>query len=326
MLALLADERKAGRLEIDPVGLWSGGECLPPSVRAEIEAAFGCPVVNEYGASECMSIAFGCDEGWLHVNADWVAARAGRRRPSADAAGRTVADGAAHQPRQPRAADHPLRPRRQRRRQPRAVRVREPAAGDPGRGQARRRAGDDRTRRAHRAPAAARADDGRRGRRAGFAFPDRADRRRTGCSCASIAGDERVRQAAWRAADGRCAAISSGSRCPTCASASTSAARAPTGAAAKLQRSRRVRRGRRRQARSHGSCAHPARGIMTACPPMLVRNQGDSDNDRHHGTSGCRSGVACSSTSARASPGNRCICPVPISSTGSSRRATVRRR
>jgi phenylacetate-coenzyme A ligase PaaK-like adenylate-forming protein len=72
LLALLADERKAGRLAIDPVGLWSGGECLPASVHAEIEAAFGCPVVNDYGASECMSIAFGCGEGWLHVNADWV--------------------------------------------------------------------------------------------------------------------------------------------------------------------------------------------------------------------------------------------------------------
>ncbi len=72
MLSLLAEERKAGRLEIDPVSLWSGGECLPAHMRVGIEAAFGCPVVNEYGASECMSMAFGCNEGWLHVNADWV--------------------------------------------------------------------------------------------------------------------------------------------------------------------------------------------------------------------------------------------------------------
>ena len=72
MLALLADERRAGRLKIDPLSLWSGGECLAPGTRTEIEAAFGCGVVNEYGASECMSIAFGCREGWLHVNADWV--------------------------------------------------------------------------------------------------------------------------------------------------------------------------------------------------------------------------------------------------------------
>ena len=29
-------------------------------------------MVNEYGASEALSIAYGCDEGWLHLNADWV--------------------------------------------------------------------------------------------------------------------------------------------------------------------------------------------------------------------------------------------------------------
>ena len=72
MLALLAEEQKAGRLKIRPLHLWSGGECLPPSAGVEIERAFGCPVVNEYGASECMSMAFGCAEGWLHINADWV--------------------------------------------------------------------------------------------------------------------------------------------------------------------------------------------------------------------------------------------------------------
>ncbi len=72
MLALLAEEKKAGRLKIRPLRLWSGGECLPSAAAVEIARAFGCPVVNEYGASECMSIAFGCNEGWLHVNADWV--------------------------------------------------------------------------------------------------------------------------------------------------------------------------------------------------------------------------------------------------------------
>jgi phenylacetate-CoA ligase len=72
MLLLLADEQKAGRLGIELSAIWSGGEFLSASARAEIEAAFGCRVINEYGASECMSIAFGCREGWLHVNADWV--------------------------------------------------------------------------------------------------------------------------------------------------------------------------------------------------------------------------------------------------------------
>jgi phenylacetate-CoA ligase len=72
MLALLAEEQNAGRLKIRPLKLWSGGECLAPSAGVEIERAFGCSVVNEYGASECLSIAFGCSEGWLHVNSDWV--------------------------------------------------------------------------------------------------------------------------------------------------------------------------------------------------------------------------------------------------------------
>jgi phenylacetate-CoA ligase len=72
VLSLLATEQTAGRLRIVPAGLWSGGECLAPATHAAIEQAFGCPLVNEYGASECMSIAFGCRHGWLHVNADWV--------------------------------------------------------------------------------------------------------------------------------------------------------------------------------------------------------------------------------------------------------------
>jgi phenylacetate-CoA ligase len=72
MLALLAEERVAGRLRVAPMIVWSGGEFLAPGARADLERAFDCPVLNEYGASECLSIAFGCREGWLHVNADWV--------------------------------------------------------------------------------------------------------------------------------------------------------------------------------------------------------------------------------------------------------------
>jgi phenylacetate-coenzyme A ligase PaaK-like adenylate-forming protein len=33
---------------------------------------FGCPVINEYGASECLSIGFACSAGRLHLNAEWV--------------------------------------------------------------------------------------------------------------------------------------------------------------------------------------------------------------------------------------------------------------
>jgi phenylacetate-CoA ligase len=71
-LALLAAERRAGRLRIAPACIWSGGECLAPDTAMSIERAFASVLVNEYGASECMSIAYSCREGWLHVNADWV--------------------------------------------------------------------------------------------------------------------------------------------------------------------------------------------------------------------------------------------------------------
>jgi phenylacetate-coenzyme A ligase PaaK-like adenylate-forming protein len=45
---------------------------LPAATRRAIERAFGCPVINEYGASECLSIAHECAHGALHVNSDWV--------------------------------------------------------------------------------------------------------------------------------------------------------------------------------------------------------------------------------------------------------------
>ncbi|MGE5169863.1 MAG: hypothetical protein ACM3JC_05765 [Rudaea sp.] len=71
-LALLAAEQRAGRLRIAPACIWSGGECLAPATAAAIERAFDSVVINEYGASECLSIAMSCRHGWLHVNADWV--------------------------------------------------------------------------------------------------------------------------------------------------------------------------------------------------------------------------------------------------------------
>jgi len=73
MLSLLADEHAAGRLAIAPSLIWSGGEHLAPAARRAIERAFGCPVMNEYGASECMSIAHECREGWMHLHNEWVA-------------------------------------------------------------------------------------------------------------------------------------------------------------------------------------------------------------------------------------------------------------
>jgi len=71
-LAMLADEQRAGRLAIAPACVWSGGEHLSAAQRAAIERAFSTVVANEYGASECLSIAHSCARGALHVNADWV--------------------------------------------------------------------------------------------------------------------------------------------------------------------------------------------------------------------------------------------------------------
>lgn len=72
MLAELARQQLAGRLNLEPLALWSGGEGLNASTRRWIESVFGAPVVNDYGASECLSIGFECRHGRLHLNDDWV--------------------------------------------------------------------------------------------------------------------------------------------------------------------------------------------------------------------------------------------------------------
>lgn len=80
VLSLLARERRAGRLAISPQLLWAGGENLTPAARREIESAFGCPILNEYGASECLSIAYECPYGCMHLNEEWVMLEAVDRR------------------------------------------------------------------------------------------------------------------------------------------------------------------------------------------------------------------------------------------------------
>lgn len=72
MLALLAGEQCEGRLKIRPRAVWSGGEALTAADRVAIADGFACPVIEDYGASECMQIAFGCRHGRLHLNDDWV--------------------------------------------------------------------------------------------------------------------------------------------------------------------------------------------------------------------------------------------------------------
>jgi phenylacetate-coenzyme A ligase PaaK-like adenylate-forming protein len=71
-LLLLAHERTAGKLKLHPILALTSGEWLDLASRAQIEAAFNCPVRDIYGASEFISMAFDCRQGWLHLNTDWV--------------------------------------------------------------------------------------------------------------------------------------------------------------------------------------------------------------------------------------------------------------
>lgn len=73
MAAMLADEQEAGRLHINPLLLALSAEGLPQPEYGRIARVFGAKVGNSYAASECMFLSYMCSEGWLHVNADWVA-------------------------------------------------------------------------------------------------------------------------------------------------------------------------------------------------------------------------------------------------------------
>lgn len=72
VLSLLARERLAGRLRLDPAIVLAGGETLDAAEQELIEGALGARVHNVYACSECDYVAFACPHGWLHVNADWV--------------------------------------------------------------------------------------------------------------------------------------------------------------------------------------------------------------------------------------------------------------
>jgi phenylacetate-CoA ligase len=71
-LVLLAEEKAAGRLTINPILLLSTGESLTPMARRRVEEVFTNRVRETYGASEIQIAAFECRRGRLHVNSDWV--------------------------------------------------------------------------------------------------------------------------------------------------------------------------------------------------------------------------------------------------------------
>ena len=69
---LLAEEHLAGRLRARPQEVWTGGETLSAAAERFVREAFGCPVVNSYGASEFLALATACPHGRLHLNSDWA--------------------------------------------------------------------------------------------------------------------------------------------------------------------------------------------------------------------------------------------------------------
>lgn len=69
---MLAEEAQRGALRIRAQEVWTGGETLSAPMRARIEQGLGCALRNSYGASEFLPIAWECEQGALHVNADWV--------------------------------------------------------------------------------------------------------------------------------------------------------------------------------------------------------------------------------------------------------------
>lgn len=71
-IAELAEEAVAGRLAIDPVLVFSIAESLTPAARDWIDAVWDARLIEGYGASEAAVIAFGCRDGNLHQNVDWV--------------------------------------------------------------------------------------------------------------------------------------------------------------------------------------------------------------------------------------------------------------
>ena len=69
---LLAEEAAAGRLQIAPREVMTGGEALSDAVRAIVSHHFNCPVRASYGASEFLTLGTECTHRHLHLNSDWV--------------------------------------------------------------------------------------------------------------------------------------------------------------------------------------------------------------------------------------------------------------
>lgn len=90
MLAILVQEKEAGRLRIEPALFTVGGETLTGDLRERARRAFPSlkyGILDPYGCTECLALSFECSHGRKHVNEDWVILEA------VDEAMRPVPDG-----------------------------------------------------------------------------------------------------------------------------------------------------------------------------------------------------------------------------------------
>lgn len=75
MLTILAREKEAGRLRIEPVVFSTGGETLTDDLSERVRRAFPSltyGIVDAYGCTECLVTSFVCSHGRKHVHEDWV--------------------------------------------------------------------------------------------------------------------------------------------------------------------------------------------------------------------------------------------------------------
>ena len=73
-LELLAEEAQAGRLNISPVLIMTGGEYLSDPLREKLAGTFRCYVQTSYSCTEGGTVACECARRHFHVNDDWLIA------------------------------------------------------------------------------------------------------------------------------------------------------------------------------------------------------------------------------------------------------------
>ncbi len=71
-LELLMEEQRAGRLDVHPMLIMTGGEYLSDRLRSALKEVFHCHVQTSYACTEGGTIACECREGHFHINTDWL--------------------------------------------------------------------------------------------------------------------------------------------------------------------------------------------------------------------------------------------------------------